>query len=453
MFRTRFAPSPTGLLHLGNARVALLNMLWAKQNAGSLYLRIDDTDVSRGNEHFVNSLKEDLSWLGLRFERKVRQSERTELYTRHIRNLIDKKYLYKCYETPEELAEKRQQQRKAGKPPRYNRESRNLSVQEQNVLQRKGCKPYWRFLLNDQAETWHDAVRGKIVYQTSALSDPVVVRADGTPTFLLTGSVDDLELDVTHVLRGEDHISNTAIQQQIMRALKPSFDITFGHLPLLVDENGRALSKRLGSLTIQALKEQDFFSDSVRDFLLTLGTPYLIRDYPSLEEHLKVFNLAHYGGAQTRLSLKDLSVIQEKRLRGLPSQKLRTYLEKSGRTQSTEAFIELIRENLLSLEDLYLWYDICFTDTPFSLQEEHDAPFLQQARNTLPDEPWDEKTWTAWTEVLLSQTKWPKKKLYLALRKRLTGKNWGPNMTKLLPILGAQRVYARLNNNVPTTQY
>ncbi|WP_408605312.1 glutamate--tRNA ligase, partial [Candidatus Hepatobacter penaei] len=391
VFVTRFAPSPTGHLHLGNARTALLSAAWAWQHQGRFLLRIDDTDTARNQDVFAQSIQEDLAWLDVPYDDLVYQSKRAHLYQQAIQTLKEAGRLYPCYETPDDLAQKREAQRQQNKPPRYDRAALTLSDKARKAYEAQGCTPHWRFHLKDQPVIWQDAFLGELCYDTQALSDPVVVRADGTPSFLLTGSVDEVLLGVTHILRGEDHISNTAIQQEIIQALAPDKALTFAHIPLLKDEHGRPLSKRLGSLTLGALKQQGFFADAVRDFLLSMGTAHSTHTYTSRNDIREHFSLKAYGKASPKLSWGDLTTIQTHTTQALPTSRLMDLMPQEKREKATPAFIEAIRHNIATPHDLEMWYDICFQDPAIPpSQDSLTQNYFKDAQALLPPEPWDE---------------------------------------------------------------
>ncbi len=449
VFVTRFAPSPTGHLHLGNARTALLSAAWAWQNQGRFLLRIDDTDTARSQDAFVQSIQEDLAWLDVPYDDLAYQSRRTPLYQQAIQTLKEAGRLYPCYETPEELARKREAQRQQNKPPRYDRAALALSDEARATHEAQGGTPHWRFRLKDQPVIWQDAFLGTLRYDTQALSDPVVVRADGTPSFLLTGSVDEVLLGVTHILRGEDHISNTAIQQEIIQALAPEKTLTFAHIPLLKDENGRPLSKRLGSLTLGTLKQQGFFADAVRDFLLSMGTAHSTHTYASRNDIREHFSLEAYGKASPKLSWSDLTTIQTYTMQALPPSCLIDLMPQEKREKTTPAFIEAIRHNISKPCDLGMWYDICFQDPTIPPpQDPLTRNYLKDARAFLPSEPWDEHTWGTWTQHLKIHTKRTGRALYAPLRYALTGQNHGPQMSHVLPLIGEARVRNRLTTQI-----
>ena len=443
---TRFAPSPTGNLHLGNARVAVLCYCLARQSHGRFILRIDDTDRARSETRFVDDIKADMAWLGLSYDDIVFQSGRGELYAQAIQKLKDQGHLYPCYETPEELTAKRETQRRQGKPSRYDRAALSLSDAQKQQYEAERRQPHWRFLLNDETVAWNDLLHGTLSYDPRHLSDPVLVSADEAPFFLLTGAVDDVDLGVTHVLRGDDHIANTAIQIQVIKALAPHAQISWGHLPLLQGAQGEALSKRLGSLSLKQLKQYGYTPDAVRDFLISLGTSATNHTYDSLENATQAFDLARYGKSSPKLSLDTLGHINKIKMAQLPLDQLRQYLDSQGHPKVANNFLEAVRDNLEKWPDLLAWHAVCYGDILVIPSTDHD--YTQKALDALPSEPWDEKTWPMWTGMLKEQTGRTGRALYHPLRQALTGNDGGPPMPKLLPLIGYNRARERLQRTL-----
>lgn len=444
----RFAPSPTGLIHLGNTRTALLNWLFARKVGGTFWLRLDDTDLQRSQETYTQALLQDLAWLGLSYDKFVRQSDRLAQYAQAVDRLKQNGRLYPCYETPEELEARRRLQVARGKPPLYDRAALSLTDVQKKQLEAAGQRPHWRFLLQEADVSWVDLIRGPTHYHTHHLSDPVLVREDGSPVYTLASVVDDLALGVTHILRGEDHVTNTAVQLQLMEALggQPG-TFTFGHFPLIVDDKGQGFSKRLGSLSLQDLRHQGMHPLTICSVLAALGTPHAPLLCTSLEDLIQDFDLAHFGRATPKLDIDDLWQANTKLLHHLPFETVQTHLRELNLPLVTSPFWEAIKGNLTRLEDVALWWTICQGEDPLPASASaHPAEkaFLHEALTWLPKPPWTTETWGAWTTLLKEKTGRTGKHLYMPLRFALTGLAHGPEMKILLPLMKEASVTRRL---------
>ncbi|MGB1229695.1 MAG: glutamate--tRNA ligase [Holosporaceae bacterium] len=484
VFALRFAPSPTGLLHLGNARTALLNAVLAHQHGGKLYLRIDDTDKERSCETFTQALHDDLAWLKLSFDLTVKQSERLDLYKQAIADLKAAGRLYACYETPEELKAKREALQKAGKPPRYDRSARTVSKADLLRFEKEGRRPHWRFLLEGQKVGWNDLVRGPTHYDVTSLSDPVLVRADGSPSFLLTGCVDDLEMGITSVLRGQDHVANTAVQLQIMSVLdnkKGLKGLFFGHLPLLEDLSGK-LSKRTGALTLSQLRQEGVLPEVLQAFLLSLGLSRVLSAGEMLSDLAQTIRIADYKGSHPKVDIHRLYLQNQQALQALSFEKVRSFFEQANKTKATEPFWMCVRDNITTLREALFWYDVCFAskevwqkarpssevektlpgsaqnvlDTSrasgdgYAAEDAEERLFLEEALKLLPAAPLNQDSWALWTQALKEKTHRKGKALYLPLRKVLTGCTKGPSMHHLLPLIEHALIIERLKNACET---
>jgi glutamyl-tRNA synthetase len=447
--KVRFAPSPTGFLHLGNIRTALLNWLFADRWGGEFLLRLDDTDRKRSEERFTQALFEDLMWMGLNWSSLERQSDRTSLYETYILALKQKGRLYPCYETPQELEIKRRLQLSRGRPPLYDRTALQLSSQERSRLEAQGRAPHWRFLLDPEEIMWEDLIRGPLKYNLQSLSDPIVIREDNTISFLLAGAIDDIDLGITHILRGEDHITNTAVQIQMMKTLSAGNNpLSLGHFSLITDAHGQGFSKRLGSLSLQELRAQGMLPLAISSFLMALGTS----EAPSLVTHLKqlssLFDLSHFGRATPKLDIDDLWRLHEKFLHHLSFEEAEKLCQEHDIQGLTPPFWEALRDSLRRLEDITEWQKICkgdleslpLSDTLTSLP----PSFWETAHALLPQEPWGEDTWKQWTQSLKEKTGLSGKALFHPLREKLTGRSTGPEMKKLLPLMMPEKVLQRL---------
>ncbi|MBC6445003.1 MAG: glutamate--tRNA ligase [Alphaproteobacteria bacterium GM202ARS2] len=440
----RFAPSPTGHLHIGNARIAVLNALYAAQNNGMMLLRIDDTDTERSQDTFIDSIQEDLRWLGIDHPEPLYQSQRHSLYQDAIDKLKSTGRLYPCFESPSELARKRKLARLQGKPPIYDRASLRLSPAEQRTLEDKGNKPYWRFKLSDTAVHWDDLVFGKHRHALKDISDPVLVRADGRPLFTLSSVVDDHALAITHIIRGEDHMTNTAAQIDLFHALdaKPPL---FAHLPLILNDKGQPFAKRnTESLALHALREQGYEPLTIISLLAHLGSSRPIVAHSTWQQAARAFDMRAFSKSAPRIDADSLGTLNRQLLQHSTFTTIQPRL-KSLAIDIDEAFWQVIQGNIDTLEDCREWQRICFEDKPFwDSQPDSDPAYLRLAIDALPQPPWDETTWTTWCQALATTSGRRGKTLFLPLRLALTGKAHGPEMSALLPFIGFTRAHQRL---------
>jgi glutamyl-tRNA synthetase len=437
--RVRFAPSPTGRLHAGNIRTALFNYVFARKMGGEFLLRLDDTDRERSTEEFAEGIREDLAWLGLEWTKEVRQSERFALYDAAVAKLKASGRLYPAYETPEELELKRKRQLARGKPPVYDRAALKLSAEEKAKLEAEGRKPHWRFKLELRDVVWDDLVRGRQHVDAVSLSDPVLVRADGTYLYTLPSVVDDIDLAITHVVRGEDHVTNTAPQIQLFEALgaKPP---AFGHHNLLVGADGQALSKRDRSLAIEGLREEGIEALAVASYSATLGTSDPVAPHASLDELVPGFDFAKLSRAPARFDPAELRALNARLLHMLPLSTVAERLKAMGVTGG-ENFWEAVRGNLAVLGDAKPWWQVVSGELEPVIE---DANLCREAAALLPPEPWDDTTWSVWSKAVKDATGAKGKALFQPLRLALTGREHGPELKLLLPLIGRARASARL---------
>ena len=443
--KVRFAPSPTGLQHVGNIRTALINWLFARRHDGHLLLRIDDTDRERSRDEFASAIEEDLRWLGLNWDNRARQSERLAAYEAACERLRASGRLYPAYETPEELEYKRKRQLARGRPPVYDRASLRLSEDERRRLEAEGRRPHWRFLLDAEKVVWDDLVRGRVELQADHMSDPVVVRADGTFPYMLPSTVDDIDFAITHVIRGDDHVANTAVQIQMFRAMgaEPS---AFAHLPRLTDISGKGLSKRLGSMPVRSLREAGIEAMALNCYLARLGTGEPAQVRLSLEALAAEFDIARYGRAMPKLDEGQLAQISQQLLHESPYEAVAPRLAALGLERADRVFWEAVRANLHRLADAGYWYEVCFGEVASVIE---DAEFAERAARLLPPEPWGEATWDAWTRAVREATGRKGKELFLPLRLALTGRPHGPELRALLPLIGRPAAEGRLRARTP----
>ena len=439
----RFAPSPTGRIHIGNARTALYNWLFAKTRGGRFILRFDDTDFVRSKQEFADSIEEDLRWLGVLPDLVVRQSQRFALYDAAMTSLREAGRLYACYETQEELERKRKRQLARGLPPVYDRAALSLTADERAKLEAEGRKPHWRFLLDREVVEWNDLSRGASRIDCASLSDPVLVREDGAYLYTLPSVVDDIDLGVTHVIRGEDHVTNTAVQLQLFRALAHGREApSFAHHNLLATASGEGLSKRTGSLSIASLREQGREALAVAALAVLTGTSDSVHPVASLDELGAAIDLSHVSHHAAKFDDADLVALSARTLHILPYASVAARLGPLGLPAAlAEAFWLAVRGNLERLEDAGEWAQVCFHDIA---PVREDADFLDAAAGLLPPEPYGPETWKAWTDALKEATGRKGKALFHPLRLALTGRDRGPELAALLPLIGRARALARL---------
>ena len=438
MTKVRFAPSPTGRLHLGNARTALVNWLFARKSGGRFLLRLDDTDRERSRTEFAHAIEADLRWLGLDWDDFARQSDRLDRYAAAADTLKASGRLYPCFETAEELDLKRKLAQQRGKPWIYDRAALALSREEIAGKIAAGETPHWRFKLDHWPIVWTDLVRGLSEFHGENLSDPVLVRADGMPLYTFSSVVDDAELGITHVIRGEDHVTNTAYQIQLFEALGHA-PPGFAHLSLILGRGGEALSKRLESLSLANLREDGIEPMAVVSLLAKLGTSDAVEPRPDLAAVIAEFDIAKFGRAQPHLDPEELHALNAKLLHQMPFAEAMARLPQGA----GEAFWLAVRPNLERLSDAGYWWQVCNGEiTPTIAPEE--ARWLAEAGNLLPIAPFDGTAWATWTERVAAVTGRKGKTLYQPLRLALTAREHGPEMRNLLPLIGRDRALRRL---------
>ena len=435
----RFAPSPTGLLHAGNARTAVMNFLFARAARGRFVLRIDDTDAERSKPEFEQAIIEDLAWLGLRYDLLARQSSQTDDYTDAVEKLKSAGRLYPCYESPEELGRKRKRAQGRGLPPVYDRAALKLSDAERAKLEGEGRRPHWRFLLSQKKVVWDDLIRGTVEIDTGTVSDPVLIRADGRFLYTLPSVVDDTRLGISHIIRGEDHVTNTAAQMEIFEALgvQPP---QFAHHPLLIGAGGETLSKRLGSLSLKHLRSQGIEPMALASYLTKIGTCDPVEPRSSLDVLAAEFAFGKISRAPARFDPAELRALNAKLLHMLPYEAVRVPLAEIGADLGAD-FWDAVRPNLTRMADAAEMKRL--VEGPIEPVCE-DAELLAKAAQLLPAEPITGESWGAWTKELAAATGRKGRALYHPLRLALTGREHGPELAKLLPLIGRARVLARL---------
>lgn len=437
--KLRFAPSPTGMLHVGNARQAIANALFARKHNATFQLRIDDTDVGRSQEIYVTGIQTDLEWMGISWDETFRQTECLPRYERAIEALKASGRLYPCFESEQELAAKRELRIKQRKPPLYDRAMLKMTAAQRAQAEANGKVPYWRFKLTDGSKSWTDLVMGDCSVKLTAVSDPVLIRADGTVLYTLASIVDDLETDVTHIIRGEDHITNTGVQLDIAEALgaKPN-RFKFAHLPLLLDEGGGKLSKRFDSLSIKSLRRDGIEAKAITTYLSTLGSSKS-PDPKGFDALAQDYDLSCISKSAARFDMRQLLALNRRILSTAEYQDVKDRLPEGA----TEQFWLVIRSNIDLLAECAHWWNVTHDDiTPPDQPEERE--YLAETAALLPQEPWSEETWSIWTKAIGAATGRKGKALFRPLRLALTGEEHGPELKDLLPLIGRARAVTRL---------
>jgi glutamyl-tRNA synthetase len=441
--KVRFAPSPTGWLHVGNARIALANWLEARKRGGTFVLRLDDTDVARSKPEFAQGIEEDLRWLGLDWDESFRQTDRLARYEAAAEVLKKKGLLYPCLETEEELAFKREQRRKQGRAPIYDRGALKMTAEQLARAVENGKSPHWRFKLNTRTVTWRDGVLGERSVKLPSLSDPVLIRADGSFLYTFTSVVDDLETGITHIIRGEDHVTNTGIQIDILEGLsgRPNL-IYFAHMPLLTDAEGGALSKRLGSVSLRQFRRDGIEPAALTGYLAALGTS---RDpvAASPRELAADWDITRVSHSPARFDTKQLLALNRKHLHALGFEQVKDRLPDGA----DEEFWLAIRGNLDLLAEARDWYEIARGDITVP-EQPGETEVLRAALESLPPEGWDATTWSGWTATIGQATGRKGKALFLPLRRALTGEEHGPDLKTFLPLIGRARAATRLQRSL-----
>ena len=433
----RFAPSPTGRIHIGNGRAAILNWLFALKTGGHFILRYDDTDTARSTQEFADGIESDVEWLGITPHRVEWQSKRFDRYDEVAADLRARGLIYACYETADELDRRRKRQQARGLPPIYDRASLKLTAEEVAAFAAEGRKPHWRFKLANAPVDWVDMIRGPVHIDTATLSDPVLIREDGTYLYTLPSVIDDVDMAVTHVIRGEDHVVNTAVQIEITRAIGGSVP-AYGHYSMLLGADGKGLSKRIGSLSIQSLRESGLESMAVVSHAALLGTSDNIHPCTDIQELVDGFDLGKLSRAPARFDEAELAGLNAKLLHMTPWANVKDRLD-----YGSEAFWLAVRGNIEKLDDAKFWDDVIHQDLKVDVATE-DVDFIAKARELVPDEPWDSGTWKIWTEAVKAATGRKGKPLFMPLRHVLTGMEHGPELAALLPLIGRQRVLDRM---------
>ena len=437
--KVRFAPSPTGNLHVGNLRTALVNYLFARKTGGQFMLRIDDTDTERSTTAFEASIRNDLKWMGMDWDVEDRQSERLARYDQALAQLRDAGRAYPCFETAEELSLKRKAQLSAGRPPVYDRAALKLSAEQIAAFEAEGRRPHWRFKLDDAEVRWHDLVRGDVAYHMSSLSDPVLMREDGRVIYTMASVVDDIDHGISHIIRGEDHVTNSAAQIQLFEALgaKPP---TMGHVALLAGADGEGLSKRLGSLSISELREQGIEVMAIASLLARIGTSDPVNPTSDMAMVIEGFDISRFGRATAKFDPAELAQVNARVVQELSFESVAGRLEAMG-IGGGEAFWLAVRDNIGTVGEAGEWWNICTTSIVPVID---DAEVTKAAAEYLPEGALEAEIWAGWTRAIAASTGKKGRGLFMPLRLALTGKEKGPELAPLLAFMGRERVIARL---------
>jgi glutamyl-tRNA synthetase len=434
MTTTRFAPSPTGYIHVGNLRTALMNFLIARKAGGTFILRIDDTDPERSKEEYVDAIKEDLEWLGLTWDRVERQSQRLDRYAEAADRLREMGRFYEAFETPTELDLKRKKQLNMGRPPVYDRAALSLTDEEKDKLRAERGNGVWRFKLDHERIEWDDGILGPVSIDAASVSDPVLIRGDGQVLYTLASVVDDTEMGVTHVVRGSDHVTTTATQIQIIQALGGNVP-SFAHHSLLTGPMGESLSKRLGTLSLRDLRAQGVEPMALLSLMARLGSADPVELRGNVDELVEGFDISRFGSAPTKFDANDLFPLTARILHNRPFADVKDEIAALGvPDDQAERFWDVTRENISTVKDLGPWW-VMFRDGAEPDIAEEDREFVAEAMALLPDGPYDGETWGNWTAEVKEKTGRKGKGLFMPLRKALTGQSHGPDMSQVLPLL------------------
>ncbi|EKE67995.1 MULTISPECIES: glutamate--tRNA ligase [Roseobacteraceae] len=434
MIVTRFAPSPTGFIHVGNLRTALFNYLITRKAGGQFILRLDDTDQERSKQEYADGIQEDLEWLGFTWDRFEKQSERIERYEEAAQELRDKGRFYEAFETPTELDLKRKKLLNMGKPPVYDRTALTLSDEEKAKLRAERGNGHWRFKLIQERINWADGILGDISIDAGSVSDPVLIRGDGQFLYTLASVCDDVDFGVTHIVRGSDHVTNTATQIQIIEALGGTVP-SFAHHSLLTGPQGEALSKRLGTLSLRDLRAQGVEPMALLSLMARIGSSQPVEVRTSMDELIEGFDLSTFGSAPTKFDVQDLFALTAQVNHARPFADVADEVAALGvPAEIAEPFWTVVRENITVKADMKGWWEL-FRDGATPLISDEDKDFIPAAYALLPEPPYTSETWKEWTSAVKDATGRKGKGLFMPLRKAVTGMERGPDMSHVMPLM------------------
>ena len=436
--KVRFAPSPTGNLHVGNLRTALVNFLFARHRGGHFMLRIDDTDSERSTAAFEESIRADLGWMGMAWDSEDRQSARLSRYDDALQKLVAAGRAYACYETPEELALKRKAQLSAGRPPVYDRAALKLTDDQKAVFEAEGRRPHWRFLLDHSEVAWTDMVRGDVSYHMSSLSDPVLFREDGRVIYTMASVVDDIDHAITHIIRGEDHVTNSAAQIQLFEALGAAAPV-MGHVALLAGADGEGLSKRLGSLSIGQLRDEGTEPLALASLLARIGTSDPVVPNAEMASIIDGFDLSRFGRATAKFDPAELAQVNVRVIQQLDFAAVADRLAALD-VGGGDTFWRAVRDNLEAVAEAARWWQVCTAPLTPVIEA---AEVTDAAAELLPDGDLDD-VWSDWTKAVGAATGARGRGLFMPLRLALTGEARGPEIGPIMPFIGRDRIQARL---------
>lgn len=441
--RVRFAPSPTGKMHVGNARTAIMCWLFARKHKGHFMLRIDDTDLERSKDELTEAIKRDLTWLGISWDSYAHQKHRMDRYTVVIEKLKADGRLYACYETAEELDLKRKILLGRKLPPIYDRGALSLTDAQKAAYEAEGRRPHWRFKLNHTPIVWQDLIRGEVKFDGALMSDPVLIREDGTPLYHLCSVIDDVDFEITHVVRGEDHVSNTASHIQMFEAISNRVP-QFCHLPLISDAEGGKLSKRLGSMSLEDLRDGEGLEpQSIISYLGRLGTSDPIEAFYDLTPLADSFDFAKFGRGTPKFDPDEIFRLNAKIVHTMPFADVQARLEALVGGPVTSEFWDAVKHNLTLVRDFKDWWQVANGPVTPAIDAE-DREFIAHAAAQLPDGAFTTATWPAWIATLKDSSGRKGKGLFMPLRKALTGMEHGPEMDQMLPLIGRDRALKRM---------
>ena len=440
--RVRFAPSPTGRLHVGNLRTALVNYLYARRAGGHFMLRIDDTDTERSTSEFESAIRQDLVWLGMTHDGEDRQSDRLARYDEALGRLETSGRAYRCYETQEELSLKRKSRLAAGKPPVYDRAGLALTGEQRAALEAEGRRPHWRFLLEDREVVWRDMVRGEVRYHMSSLSDPVLMREDGRVIYTLASVVDDIDHAITHIIRGEDHTTNSAAQIQLFEALGARAP-AMGHVALIAGGDGEGLSKRSGSLSIAELRERGVEPEALASLLSRIGTSDPVVALPRMEDVIKGFDISRFARATAKFDEGELAQVNMRVIQQLGHDRVAKRLEGLG-VGGGAPFWLAVRGNIERVDEAGDWWRVCSAPIEPVIEGDEAGQVAARAAELLPQGALGPDIWKGWTGAVADATGAKGGGLFMPLRLALTGRRRGPEIANLLAFMGRERIIARL---------